>query len=268
MADIEKKAGIIKQLADTFPKTAMHTDIALSTTVRAINAALVTIKPAIWGFERIGEWLDKKLPEKLKDVPEENIITPPINIAGPAIEAMRFTGENDELREMYVNLLAASMDKRTSNNVFPRFVEITKNLTTKDAIILKCFSELSSIFNYCANKYRISDNYNKKEITFYSFEYKLLIERVREEYEAFTHDDIAISIENILHLGLLFEDNIRKRMSNRDELEKLIKVISDKHIHSVLTNIKKDNRFIHYTTSKIKITSIGHLFFEHVIKSK
>lgn len=140
MGDLEDRAGVVKGLVEKFPETANQADKALSTTIRAINAALITIKPAIWGFEKIGEWLDRVLPEKLKDIPPENIITPPIHIAGPTIEAMRFTGENDILREMFANLLAASMNKDSVNEVHPRFIEIIKNISSDEARILSYFS--------------------------------------------------------------------------------------------------------------------------------
>ena len=51
--------------------------------------------------------------EKLKNVPEENIVTPPPSIAGPVFEALRFSGEDIDLRELYTNLLASAMDNST-----------------------------------------------------------------------------------------------------------------------------------------------------------
>lgn len=199
MGDLEDKAGIVKGLTDVFPETANQADKALSMTIRAINAALVTIKPAIWGFERIGEWLDKKLPEKLKNVPEENIITPPINIAGPAIEAMRFTGEGDELREMYANLLASSMNKELTLQAHPRFVEIIKNLSSDEAKLLSIFSKNGllelEIFSHSILTHR-KDKY-------YSYNY---LEKSFRNFINITDDQINISLDNLSHLGIVSMD--------------------------------------------------------------
>ena len=38
------------------------------------------------GYDKISDFLEKKVAEKLEKVPEERILTPPPNVAGPAIE--------------------------------------------------------------------------------------------------------------------------------------------------------------------------------------
>lgn len=198
MGDFEERAGVVKGLTDAFPETANQVDKALSTTIRAINAALVTIKPAIWGFERIGEWLDKTLPEKLKDVPEGNIITPPINIAGPAIEAMRFTGENDELREMYANLLAKSMDSRTVTNTHPRYIDIIKNITSDEALLLQ------QLKGKWENDLKVINIFIGKDraIPYFIIDHVIVFEYIRLENE----NNLSIYLDNLCHLGILYNN--------------------------------------------------------------
>lgn len=137
MSDLEEKAGVIKQVTDTFPEPTKEVNKALTTIGKAINVALVPLTGLVWGYDKIAAWLKPKLANKLESIPEENIITPPIYIAGPTIEAMRFTGDRDELREMYASLLASAMNRETTDTVHPRFVEVIRNMTPDEAQILK-----------------------------------------------------------------------------------------------------------------------------------
>lgn len=73
-------------------------------------------------------------------MPPECIATPKPNVAGPALEALRYTGHEESLREMYANLLAASMDTRTAQGAHPAFVEIIKQLTPDEARLLRYFA--------------------------------------------------------------------------------------------------------------------------------
>lgn len=82
------------------------------------------------------------LVEEISQIPEENLIDPPMNIVGPALEASKFYIEEEELRKMFAKVVAASMDSRRSTNVHPAFVEIIKQLDTLDAQNIKLFDDL------------------------------------------------------------------------------------------------------------------------------
>jgi hypothetical protein len=58
-------------------------------------------------------------------------------VAGPIIECLRFTSEEETLRELYANLLATSMDSETAHNAHPGFVQIIKNMSPDEARIMK-----------------------------------------------------------------------------------------------------------------------------------
>lgn len=108
----------------------------LQTVARTVHLALAPVSALIWGYEKIAEHLTKRLTEKLAGTPPERIVPPQVNVAGPAIEAMRFTGGIETLREMYASLLAASMDSATTDDAHPAFVEIIRQLTPDEARIL------------------------------------------------------------------------------------------------------------------------------------
>lgn len=121
---------------DAVQPIAKETGKALGTLGRTVNVCLAPIRGLVWGAERIEDFVNSKVTEKLKDVPEEEIITPDPHIAGPLLESLRFTGNNSELKEMYANLLASSMNRNESSLAHPSFVEIIKNLTSDEAKII------------------------------------------------------------------------------------------------------------------------------------
>jgi len=109
---------------------------ALETVGKAINVALAPVGALVWGYEKCQDFISTKVADKLKDVPPEDIITPKPNVAGPAIEALRYTGHEEELSDLYANLLASAMDKKTASGAHPAFVEIIKQLTPDEARIV------------------------------------------------------------------------------------------------------------------------------------
>lgn len=112
---------------------------ALQTVAKSVHIALAPVSVLVWGYDQLTDFLSTRVAEKLKNVPPECIATPKPNVAGPALEALRYTGHEESLREMYANLLAASMDTRTAQGAHPAFVEIIKQLTPDEARLLKLF---------------------------------------------------------------------------------------------------------------------------------
>lgn len=85
------------------------------------------------------EELSKKLNENVSSIPEEHRIPPKKSIVGPALEATKYYFEEDEIREMFENLITNSMDNRQSAKVHPSFTEIIKQMSPLDAQNLKLF---------------------------------------------------------------------------------------------------------------------------------
>lgn len=108
----------------------------LQTVAKTIHIALAPISALIWGYDKIKEYIVPALEERLKNIPNEKIITPDPVIAGPALESLRFAGHKEDLRELYVNLLASSMCIDTAYKAHPSFVEILKQLTPDEAKLL------------------------------------------------------------------------------------------------------------------------------------
>lgn len=107
---------------------------------RAIKAALAPVEKWVLQREYNIEETKKLLEEKLKNVPPELIQPPEAHIAVPALQYISYCMDNEELRNMYANLLANSMNEVVKNGVHPGFVEIIKQLCPDEAKILRYFS--------------------------------------------------------------------------------------------------------------------------------
>lgn len=141
-------AESIKGIAEAVPvyedllqPAAQEVGIALQTVAKAIHIALSPVSAMIWGYEEIKDYLIERLQAKFKDRPLDRIVTPDPQIAGPSIEALRFTANKEGIADMFADLLATAMDGETASLAHPSFVEIIKQLSPDEARIMKGLSE-------------------------------------------------------------------------------------------------------------------------------
>lgn len=138
-ATIDAVTGLVKAVPvyqDAVQPAAKELGKSLQTVARAVNVALMPLKAIVWSFEKIEAIFIPKVEERLKDVPPEDIITPKPNVAGPALEALRYAGHEESLSDMYANLLATAMDKKIASGAHPAFVEIIKQFTPDEAKLM------------------------------------------------------------------------------------------------------------------------------------
>lgn len=164
------------------------------------NVVLHPVKLANLFFKYKQEQFKIDLKKKLDGVPLENITYPPISIVGPALEALRYNIDTVELREMYLNLLAAAMNKDMSSDTHPSFVEIIKSLSADDAEVFSEFAEFGRLPWIRAvvghDKWRL---YPTMTPQFY-------IPQLSEYRNPFT---VSRSIQNLARFGLLtINDNL------------------------------------------------------------
>lgn len=112
---------------------------------RSTKALLSPIRAMLWGWELIEKVVEEGVKKRLEKIPEEQRKTPAPEIAVPLLQALTYTAQNETLREMYLNLLANSMDKEKDKDVHPSFVEIIKQMNSLDA---KVFDTLTNDVGY------------------------------------------------------------------------------------------------------------------------
>ncbi len=104
---------------------------------RGVSAALTPLAGTVWGLERLRDWIAVALTRKLARVEPEKIIAPKVSIAGPVLTSLRFVAEEEELREMYANLLASAMNADLAEAVHPAFSSVIQQLSSDEALILR-----------------------------------------------------------------------------------------------------------------------------------
>ncbi|UEA61352.1 DUF4393 domain-containing protein [Gordonia otitidis] len=80
--------------------------------------------------------LEDAIADKLTDVPDEDLVTPKGSVAGPALSGIGLTVEEPELREMYLNLLAAASDRRIESKAHPSFAQVIAQINSEEAHLL------------------------------------------------------------------------------------------------------------------------------------
>lgn len=137
---IEAATGLVKAVPiyqDALQPAAQQIGSALETVAKAIHVALAPVSALVWGYEQFKDFLTSKVADKLKSTPPEDIQPPKPNIAGPALEALRYCGHEPTLRNLYANLIAASLDKKTATMAHPAFVELIKQLSPDEARLMQ-----------------------------------------------------------------------------------------------------------------------------------
>ncbi|HWK60786.1 MAG TPA: DUF4393 domain-containing protein [Eoetvoesiella sp.] len=167
-----------------------------------INHALLPLAALNYGIRKAKNYFAERFPnemsEKAAAIPSEHLIEPKTSLAGPALQGLAFTHEENELREMFLNLLTTSMDDRIASNAHPAFVEIIKQLTTTEAQILKIFipREVSPIIAIRAKELNQSG----------STQLATHILNLYKKDEPAELDELSAMVDNWIRLGLLEVD--------------------------------------------------------------
>lgn len=97
-----------------------------------------------------------KYEEKAAAIPAERLIPPDPIIMGPTLQALTYTAQETNLREMFVSLLASASDSEKADSVHPSFIEMIKQMSNKDALFIKHLNDIISmpvvrVFGYTEN---------------------------------------------------------------------------------------------------------------------
>ncbi|WP_134089821.1 DUF4393 domain-containing protein [Olivibacter sp. XZL3] len=212
----------------------------------------------VWGFDTIVENLDHAISKKLNKTSKEKLQTPPPFVAVPALEAMRYTGDIEELRNLYANLLANSMDMDTVQNVHPGFVDIIKNLTPDEAKLLTVFLKKDSL-PYIDVK-QLNDKISRSFVVTIRMHTHIIDEC---KLSLLYPDNLPIYFSNLIRIGILESpNNLSLEGKIYKELETCDYILEEKkNIESQGKIFETDQRFV-------RPTSFGYQFINTVVRDK
>lgn len=215
---IQAVEGVVKAVPvyqDGLQPAVKEASKGLLVIAQAVNVALSPLRGLVWGYEKIENFLLPKLAEKLATVSPENIVAPAPEVAVPTVMALTYLGEREELREMFANLLARSMDRSTAQQAHPAFVEILKQLTPDESKIISYLSQTQerSFASISIRARRKSDGTGWDIISNAS----MLPEDAKCE-----HNDMAQAyVENLARLGVL-QIEPRRKLTKDSEYERIL----------------------------------------------
>lgn len=234
--EFNKLTQNIGQAIETIPElyqdglqpTVQETGKIIARIPRAINAAFSGLDKWILNKEFSIEETKKLLTAKFKNVTPEKIVEPEPYVAIPAIQAISYSMNSKELRNLYANLLAKSMNSDTKDFVHPSFVEIIKQMSPNDANIFKIMyeSEYTPLIDLSIVSCEGGHGYYAYNISWIT---------------SYSYDTVRDSIDNLLRLGLI-------------EIPYGMRYVDDK-IYDMIRNT------VHYKELKEKLLAfnIGHI---------
>lgn len=261
-ATINAVAGLAQAIPvyqDALQPAAKEVGKSLEVVAKVVGIALAPLKGIVWGYERIEGYLNERVSAKLVNTAEQDIITPAVNVAGPAVEAMRFAGEDLNLREMYANLIANSMDKNTNIKTLPAFVEILKSLSSDEALIMKQLATKGDT-GLLLIKMQKTGTSEYSEIKHH---YNLLARKAG--LKSFDNDFVIGGyLDNLSRMGLI-EMNYDTRYAADEEYSELTEVMNPK-----LDALAKEHTDFHLYFDKgmLKVTNMGSMFIDSVVTDK
>lgn len=248
-------------------------------TAKFISKTLPAIPKVVNDFIElsIGNWIEYrnslskekfkiKLKEKLGQISKDKIIEPKLSILGPALEASKYYIEEEEIQELFSNLIASSMNEDTAKYVHHSFVEVIKQLSPLDAKILKELDKKNPIVD-------IYYEYNFKKSDFMKFylgnEAFLVLENLFFN-EIIPESKLnSISLDNLIRHGLIkINKDItlsEKGAYSQFENSKVVLKLKEKIKNKVSPFDKEDGR-VAIKHHVLFLTSYGETFKKVCIK--
>ena len=259
-----------KTYDDTMHPVAKEAGKSLETVGMVVNKILSPLRKWATNGEDNTSKLEEAVQERLSDVAEENIVEPQSEIAVPVIIANSYT-DSDTLRSLYANLLAKAMDK-TETTPHPSYVEIIKQLSPDEALLLKTTSLLTKVTATCAIRWQDKSDFDNPEgfnlhpnniIKWFETGYDILPYYV-PEITSFPPNQIAMMIDNLLRLRLL--DNPKGDYIS--EKNAYIMFFEDEFIKSIRTQYQSSKKELAHVCGVLTPTQFGKSFYETCVTSK
>lgn len=90
----------------------------------------------LWS-ENVIDKMEKKIVEKNQEIPEENRDFSKFQQTAKAIDDAKYSLGEEELQDLFTNLISSTLDNRKNTNIHPSFSSILKEFTPLDAQIFE-----------------------------------------------------------------------------------------------------------------------------------
>lgn len=140
MDEKEKTALVTKVYEDLVSPSAAGIGTPLGEAVeRAVRVALQPVHGLLWTIEQGFNWIQQEVTMRLaaRGADPNRVLSPKPELLGAALVGLQMLGADPDLRGMFAALLTSAMDERTSDQVHPSFVEVIRQITPREAQVLR-----------------------------------------------------------------------------------------------------------------------------------
>lgn len=250
---------------DLFHPSVSEVGKTISLLARSINAALAPLE--IWTLKREYnvQQVKLELEKSLSSVNPEKIVSPEPYVAVPALQAISYSINREELCRLYANLLAKSMVSDTKEDVHPAFVEIIKQLSPNDAIVFeKCALRNAVPVAYLSiimlqKGLRLVGS-SPLQHTYFELITDIKLPSISEE-------QIRVSLDNLIRVGLIKLNDFELKDGSSYSFVKSSETYSEisKEFEKLNSNEQTADR-IHIDKKCLSVTPLGDQFHSICIK--
>ena len=200
--------------ADTVQPTAKNVGGFFGTLSGFFNhVVMYPLKKLNIQYEQKAIAFEKEMERKYNSISEEDRVEPQLHIVGPTMESLKYNIMDDNLAELFSNLLVSDMDAKTQNLCTPAFIKVVEQLSPTDARVFK------TIFNESAKeettpicKVDLCKNDDEKHKIRKEY---LPLYLVGIEVGELNPNDVSKSLQNLERLGLLTIDFLKWRRDDK-----------------------------------------------------
>ena len=193
---------------------------------------------------------------KMENTPEDEVCAVPPEVGVPILEKLSYV-TNEELSEMYIELLAKASQKQSANVAHPSFVNIINNISPDEAILMRSI-RFENVIPYIEVRALTSDN--KK--SWATLEPTMLSPTL---LSVLTYpSNGAAYISNLSGLGIL-SINKDEYIVGKNIYESIEEFARKRHPVELY---KQQNRKIELKRGLIKVTAFARLFLKACFSNK
>lgn len=189
------------------------------------------------------EQFTKEIREKNKQIPVENRDSSKVGLAVKAIEEARYQLNEDDIRKLYVNLIASTVDNRKNNVVSPRLATVVSQFGPSEAKFLKTiYQQSGQQLPYGQLRLDRGNSYG------YTFPAKIAINDNSNIVNSFNS-----SLDILVSLGVV-NDKSNKLAKSDDKYSTIEKILR------ITINMAKEleSKELNLVHSYINLTDFGH----------
>ena len=174
---------------------------SLAIVTETVKTVLLPLAALNYGARRAQEYFQTKfesdMSKRTVGIPADDVVAPKASVAGPALQGLAFSHDEEELKDLYLGLLATSMDGRSPGAAHPAFAEVIRQISVDEVKLLE------SGLKYAGGSLAIASiRRTRTDPTGYVTIVRHVLNTRNEAGEQSEHNLLSAYVDNWVRLGL------------------------------------------------------------------